>query len=127
MEESTPQVRVLIADDHVLFARTLEAILEVDERIDVVGRAKDGKEAVELAESLEPDVVLMDITMPRLDGLEATRRICERRPETHVLMLTESDLRADAVRAEKAGADGYVAKTRIVPRVRDAILEVASR
>jgi DNA-binding NarL/FixJ family response regulator len=118
-------VRVLIADDNVLFARTLETILEDDERFEVVGKAKDGVEAVELAESLHPDVVLMDITMPRVDGLEATRRLRELGSPAHVVVLTESDFAGDIVRAQRSGADGYVPKTRLVQRLRDAILEAA--
>jgi DNA-binding NarL/FixJ family response regulator len=118
-------VRVLIADDNVLFARTLEAILEDDDRFEVIGKAKDGVEAVELAESLHPDVVLMDITMPRVDGLEATRRLRELGSPAHVVVLTESDFPGDIVRAQRSGADGYVPKTRLVQRLRDAILEAA--
>jgi DNA-binding NarL/FixJ family response regulator len=118
-------VRVLIADDNVLFARTLEAILEDDDRFEVIGKAKDGVEAVELAESLHPDVVLMDITMPRVDGLEATRRLRELGSPAHVVVLTESDFAGDIVRAQRSGADGYVPKTRLVQRLRDAILEAA--
>ncbi len=118
-------VRVLIADDNVLFARTLETILEDDERFEVVGKAKDGIEAVELAESRHPDVVLMDITMPRVDGLEATRRLRELGSPAHVVVLTESDFAGDIVRAQRSGADGYVPKTRLVQRLRDAILEAA--
>jgi DNA-binding NarL/FixJ family response regulator len=120
-------VRLLIADDQVAFAAMLETILAEDEEIEVVGRAANGREAVDLAAELEPDVVLMDISMPLMDGLEATRRIREREPSARVLMLTESDLPGDAVRAERAGADGYVPKTRIVARLRSAILDVASR
>jgi DNA-binding NarL/FixJ family response regulator len=118
-------VRVLIADDNVLFARTLETILEDDDRFEVVGKAKDGVEAIELAESLHPDVVLMDITMPRVDGLEATRRLRELGSPAHVVVLTESDFAGDIVRAQRSGADGYVPKTRLVQRLRDAILEAA--
>src|SRR6266516_2651705 len=86
-------IRVLIADDHRLFAEALEAILAAEERIKVVGRARDGKEAVELARSLEPDVVLMDIAMPVMDGVEATKRIRKRRATACVLMLTGSEER----------------------------------
>jgi DNA-binding NarL/FixJ family response regulator len=118
-------VRVLIADDNVLFAQTLEAILEDDDRFEVIGKAKDGVEAIELAESLHPDVVLMDITMPRVDGLEATRRLRELGSPAHVVVLTESDFPGDIVRAQRSGADGYVPKTRLVQRLRDAILEAA--
>jgi DNA-binding NarL/FixJ family response regulator len=126
MGEARP-IRVLIADDQAPFATMLETILADDEEVEVVGRAGNGKEAVDLAASLEPDVVLMDLTMPVMDGLEATRRIRECSPSARILMLTESSLRGDAVRAERAGADGYVPKTRIVGRLRGAILEVARR
>jgi DNA-binding NarL/FixJ family response regulator len=114
--------RVLIADDQATFAAMLEAVLADDERIEVVGKARNGEEAVDLANSLAPDVILMDITMPRVDGLEATRRLRERGSAAHILMLTESDFRGDVVRAERAGADGYVPKTRIASELRDAIL-----
>ncbi|MGH3114732.1 MAG: response regulator [Gaiellaceae bacterium] len=126
MGEARP-IRVLIADDQAPFATMLETILADDEEVEVVGRAGNGQEAVDLAAELEPDVVLMDLTMPVMDGLEATRKIREREPSARILMLTESSLRGDAVRAERAGADGYVPKTRIVARLRGAILEVARR
>jgi DNA-binding NarL/FixJ family response regulator len=116
---------VLIADDDVPFASMLETILVEDDRIEIVGRARTGEEAVELTASLKPDVVLMDITMPRMDGLEATRLIRDRGLGARVLMLTESGMPADAVRAERAGAAGYVSKRRIVSDLRDAVLSAA--
>src|ERR671928_510890 len=106
-------INVLIADDHRLFAQALEAILDTDERINVAGHARDGREAVELAKRLEPDVVLMDIAMPVMDGFQATRQILKDRPSTSVLMLTGSNSRSDVDRARKAGAAGYVTKDRI--------------
>jgi DNA-binding NarL/FixJ family response regulator len=118
-------IRVLIADDQRPFAAMLETTLADHEDVEIVGRAANGQEAVDLAAELEPDVVLMDITMPVLDGLEATRRIRATDSSTRILVLTESDLRSDAVRAERAGAHGYVPKTRIVGRLRAAILEAA--
>jgi DNA-binding NarL/FixJ family response regulator len=126
MEEPRP-IRVLIADDQLPFAAMLETTLADDEEVEVVGRAANGLEAVALAAELEPDVVLMDISMPLLDGLEATRRIRGADSAARVLVLTESYLRSDAVRAERAGAHGYVPKTRIVGRLRAAILEAAGR
>lgn len=120
-------VRVLIADDHRLFAEALEAILATDERIEVAGQARDGKEACELFEEVEPDIVLMDIAMPVMDGLEATRKIRELDPHACVLMLTGSNARSDVDRARQAGAAGYVTKDRIAAELIDAILEVARR
>jgi DNA-binding NarL/FixJ family response regulator len=120
-------IRVLIADDQVPFAAMLETILADEDEVEIVARARNGREALELAGRLEPDVVVMDITMPLMDGLEATRLLRERTPAPRVIVLTESDLRSDAVRAERAGADGYVPKRQIATRLRAAILDVASR
>jgi DNA-binding NarL/FixJ family response regulator len=105
-------LRVLIADDHRLFAEALEAILATDERIEVVGQASDGSQAVELAQKLDPDVVLMDVSMPVLDGFEATREIRSR---------------ADVDRSREAGASGYVTKDRIASELVTAIVEVTRR
>jgi DNA-binding NarL/FixJ family response regulator len=115
---------VLIADDHRLFAEALEAILSGDSRIDVVGRARNGKEAVAMAVELEPDVVLMDISMPLMDGVEATREIRRLRPGACVLMLTGSDSPADVDRARSAGAAGYVTKDQISSQLIASILDV---
>lgn len=120
-----PKVRVLIADDHSLFAEALEAILAADKRIVVAGQARNGKEAVELAARTEPDVVLMDISMPLMDGFEATAALLEAHPKASVLMLTGSNARSDVARARKAGAAGYMTKDRIAAELIDAILEVA--
>jgi DNA-binding NarL/FixJ family response regulator len=120
-------IRVLIADDHRLFAQALEAILSTDDRIQVAGHARDGREALELAEQLDPDVILMDIAMPVMDGFEATRQIREAKPRACILMLTGSNSRTDVDRARKAGAAGYVTKDRIAAELIDAILEVVAR
>jgi len=120
-------LRVLIADDHRLFAEALEAILAADDRIEVVGQASDGSEAVELARRLGPDLVLMDVSMPVLDGFEATREIRAEREETRVLMLTGSNSRADVDRSRQAGASGYVTKDRIASELFAAIVEVTQR
>ena len=118
------KIRVLIADDHRLFAEALAAILSTDERLEVVGHASDGEEAVELATRLGPDVVLMDISMPVLDGIEAAMELRERGQRARVLMLTGSNSRADVDRARQAGAAGYVTKDRIAAELIDAIHEV---
>lgn len=118
-------VRVLIADDHLLFAEALEAILSIDGRIDVVGRAADGESAVRLVHELQPDVVLMDLSMPRGDGFDATRQIREAHAGTRVLVLTGSAAGADVARARDAGADGYLTKDQIAEELVRAILAAA--
>jgi DNA-binding NarL/FixJ family response regulator len=120
-------IRVLIADDHLLFTEALEAILSSDQRIEVAGRARDGGEAVELAAKLKPDLVLMDVSMPVLDGIEATREIRAAGDGVTVLMLTGSNSRTDVDGARDAGAAGYVTKDRIASELVEAIVEVAER
>ena len=120
------KIKVLIADDHRLFVDALEAILATDERFEVVGRAYDGETAVRLAGREKPDVVLMDIAMPGVDGVEATRRIRKRRKSTAVLVLTGSNARGDVDRARKAGAGAYVTKDQIASQLIDAILDLAA-
>jgi DNA-binding NarL/FixJ family response regulator len=121
-------IRVLIADDHRLFAEALEAILAGDERMTVIGRAGDGEEAVRLTKERRPDVVLMDISMPVMDGIEAARAIkTELDGEVCILMLTGSNSRADVDRARQAGASGYVTKDRIAAELIDAIVEISGR
>ncbi len=121
------RIRVLIADDHRLFAQALEAILATDDRLEVRGHAHDGAEAVQLAGTLDPDVILMDIAMPVMDGFQATQQIRKRQPGACILMLTGSNSRTDVDRARNAGASGYVTKDRIAGELVDAILEVAER
>jgi len=130
MGRRTPEpkpLRVLIADDHRLFAEALEAILATDERIEVVGQAADGEEAIKLARSLDPDVVLMDVSMPVLDGFEATREIRAVSEGVRVLMLTGSNSRDDVDRSREAGASGYVTKDRIASELVATIVEVTKR
>jgi DNA-binding NarL/FixJ family response regulator len=120
-------VRVLIADDHRLFAEALEAILSGDERIELVGLAANGEEAVRLTEAARPDVVLMDISMPLMDGVAAAKAIRAENDDVGILMLSGSSARSDVDRARKAGAAGYVTKDRIAAELIEAILEVAGR
>ena len=110
MISTSSQVRVVIADDQALFRVGLARLLEEDTRVAVVGQAGDGVEAVELAGSLKPDVVLMDLKMPNLDGIDATRQILERNPEVKVLLLTTFETDSLVIQALKAGAKGYVLK-----------------
>ena len=100
-------------------------MLDTETTVEVVGLATDGVDAVAQAEELEPDVVLMDISMPGIDGFEATRRILSQRPATQVLMVTGSDARQDVAAARGAGAAGYVTKDQIAAELIDAILDVA--
>jgi DNA-binding NarL/FixJ family response regulator len=118
-------VRVLVADDHPLFAKTLEAVLAGDERVEVVGCAPHGKRAIELAETLGPDVILMDLDMPVMDGFEATRLLRERGSPARVLVLTASRESDDSDKAFQAGAWGYLTKDRIASNLLPAILFVA--
>jgi DNA-binding NarL/FixJ family response regulator len=120
------KIRVLIADDHRLFAEALDAILASEPGIEVVGRARNGEQAVEQALEHEPDLILMDISMPVVDGVEATKQIRKKLPRTRVLMLTGSNSRADVARARDAGAAAYVTKDRIAAQLIEAIREVAT-
>ena len=120
-------VRVLIADDHRLFAEALEAILATDDRIELVGLASDGEEAVRLAEERRPDVILMDISMPLMDGIEAAKAIKDSDRDVSILMLTGSSDRTDVDRARQAGAAGYVTKDRIAAELVEAIVRLAKR
>jgi two-component system NarL family response regulator len=117
-------IRVLIVDDHALFRRGLQMVLEGEADIDVVGEASDGHEAVERAERTTPDVVLMDVRMPKRSGIEATRAIKEVLPSSKILMLTISDEEADLYEAIKAGASGYLLKEISIEEVANAVREV---
>ena len=118
---------MLIVDDHRLFAEAVAAILATDNRFQVVGQAHNGEQAVELAAAEKPDVVLMDIAMPQLDGVDAAKRIKRKRSSAAVLMLTGSSSSADVARARDAGAAGYVTKDRIASELIDSIVEVTAK
>ena len=124
---SSNPLTVLIADDNGLFVRALEGLLESEESIRVIARAENGKTAAHLAAELRPDVVLMDLSMPHLDGFEATTRILEEAPETAIIVLTGSNDPADVQRARTAGAAGYVTKDRILAELVVAIRSAARR
>jgi DNA-binding NarL/FixJ family response regulator len=114
-------VRVLMADDQALFRRGLFVLLGSEPGIEVVAEAKDGEEAIAKAAELAPDVALLDVRMPRMDGIQAARRIRELLPSTKVLMLTVSDEEDDLYEAIKAGANGYLLKEVSVEDVAAAI------
>jgi DNA-binding NarL/FixJ family response regulator len=114
-------IRVLIVDDEPLFLEMVQALLDVEEGTEVVGKARDGKQAVELARALRPDVIVMDISMPVMDGLDATREIYAHDPNATVLILTGGSSIAEIDEARKAGAAGYLTKDRIA---RDLVAEI---
>src|SRR5207244_6606168 len=117
-------IRVLIADDQALFRRGLYVVLGTEGGIEVVGEAEDGAEAVAKAEELAPDVVLMDVRMPQVNGIEAARTIRTVSPTAKILMLTVSDEEEDLYEAIKAGANGYLLKEISIEEVADAIRAV---
>ncbi|HEX6057058.1 MAG TPA: response regulator transcription factor [Intrasporangium sp.] len=119
-------VRVLVVDDQTLFREALTTLLEVREEIEVVGAADDGAQALELVSSLQPDVILMDLRMPVLDGVATTRRLSVEHPEVRVLVLTTFDGDDEVFPALRAGAVGYLLKDATASRLVEAVL-AASR
>jgi DNA-binding NarL/FixJ family response regulator len=130
--EVAARIRVLVADDDDLLARAIEVILDTDDQIEYVGRARTGEEALELVTELWPDVVVMDVEMPGIGGLEATKRITTGGSRTGpaVLVVTGADVEAHWLSARAAGAAGYLPKSdlgeRLVPMIR-AIAAAAER
>jgi DNA-binding NarL/FixJ family response regulator len=106
-------IRVLVVDDEPLFTEMVQALLEVEEGVEVVGKAQHGQQGVKLAHELAPDVIVMDISMPVMDGIEATREIREHDPGASVLILTGGTSVTDVDKARTAGAAGYLTKDRI--------------
>ena len=104
------KIRVVVADDHTILRQGIKALLDNQEEIEVVGEAKDGREAIKAIEELSPDVILMDIAMPGLNGLEATRRIKKKFPMTKVVVLTMHTNEEYIFQILNAGADGYLVK-----------------
>ena len=104
------KIRVLLADDHAVLREGLRSLLTLQDDIEVVGEASDGQAALEMVRQLHPDVVVMDIAMPVMDGLEATRRLKQEHAETRVLILTQHDNREYVFSLLQAGAAGYVLK-----------------
>lgn len=120
----TERLRVLVCDDHALFRRGLQMVLEQEADLELVGEASDGVEAVEKAQELMPDVVLMDVRMPKRSGIEAAGDIKDMLPHVKILMLTISDEEADLYEAIKAGASGYLLKEIPIDEVAEAIRSV---
>ncbi len=122
--QARPVVRVVIADDHELYRRGMGVVVELDGSARIVGEASNGDEAVAVCARLRPDVVLMDVRMPGVGGIDACRRIGIECPETRILMLTMSDDESDLFEAIKAGASGYLLKDLPGEEVAEAIRKV---
>jgi DNA-binding NarL/FixJ family response regulator len=120
------RLRVVIVDDHALFRRGLQLVLNQEPDIEVVGEAADGQEAIQKAQELMPDVVLMDVRMPRRSGIEATVELKNLLPHVKILMLTISDDEADLFDAIKAGASGYLLKEISIEEVAESVRSVAA-
>lgn len=118
--ELSDGIRLLLADDHRMLREGLRRSM-VDEGFEVVGEAGDGEEAVRLAAELRPDVVLMDVTMPNVDGVEATRRICQVTPATRIIMLTMHVDQEVVSAALRAGASGYLVKDCSIDEIAEAV------
>jgi DNA-binding NarL/FixJ family response regulator len=125
--ESDAPIGVLVVDDHQQFVKVLKAILAGEDDLAVVGEAENGAEAIELTDQLDPDVVLMDISMPIMDGFEATRRIVAAHPDARVIILTGSNAQEDRTEARDAGAVGYVVKDKVLEELGDAVRTAADR
>ena len=118
-------IRILLADDHTVVRDGLRALLEKQPDMEVVGEAADGRDSVRLAEEQRPDVVMMDIAMPNMNGIEATRRIVTANPNTAVVILSMHSDESYVLRALKAGARGYLLKDSLRSDVIDAIRAVS--
>ena len=125
--ETADDIRVLVVDDEPLFVEMVHALLTAEAGISVVATARNGRLAVRLAEDLEPDVIVMDVSMPVMDGIEATRVIRGRDPDACVLILTGGTTPDDIDRARKAGAASYLTKDRIGTELIEQIRSLGSK
>ena len=131
LPRATPRrIRVLVVDDHQLYAEAVTLMLDLEPQIEVVGVARDGVQAIDCAQRLRPDVVLMDIDMPKLDGIQATRITCDQLDDVRVVVVSSSDAPEDVWRARNAGAVAYLVKdsapSALVAAVFDAAGHAAS-
>jgi two-component system nitrate/nitrite response regulator NarL len=120
-------IRVLIVDDEPLFTEMLQALLQVENGIEVVGKAQDGGQAVQLADDLDPDVIVMDVSMPVMDGIDATREIRKHDPTATILILTGGASITEIDQARTAGAAAYLTKDRIGGELVDEIRSLGTK
>ena len=118
-------IRILIVDDHAILREGLRALLSYYPDVEVVGEAEDGLQALELVERLSPEIVLMDIAMPVMNGLEATRRIRQEHPDAHILILTQYEDQPYVLKLLRAGVSGYVLKRALGADLIKAVRAVA--
>ncbi len=122
---NTDSIRVLVADDHTVVRQGIRSLLQAEPDLRVVGEAGDGRDAVRLARELQPDVIVMDLAMPGMDGMEATRAIKQTLPQTHILALTVHESDEYFFRVLQAGASGYVLKRAAASELLSAVRAVA--
>lgn len=115
------KIKVMIVDDHAILREGLKTLLDLSENVEVVGSASTGKEAIDMAARLSPDIVLMDIAMPVMDGIEATRRITKANPKIRIIVLSQHDNREYVLSSIKAGASGYLLKKAVSAEIISAI------
>ncbi len=120
------KIKILLVDDHAIMRDGIRALLSLHDDIEIVGEASEGKEAVEKAQELSPDLVVMDIAMAGMDGLEATRRIKKKKPEVKILILSQHDNREYVLSAIKAGVAGYIPKRALSSELVSAIRALCS-
>ena len=118
------KIRILLVDDHTIMRDGIRALVSLDDGIEIVGEASEGKEAIQKVQELKPDLVVMDIAMPGMDGLEATRRITKKNPIVKILILTQHDNREYILSTIKAGAAGYLPKRALGSELVSAIRAV---
>jgi len=127
MPLSMRPVRVLLVDDHAIFLAALHALLDHDERVEIVGETDNGAHALELDEELKPDVALVDLQLPVMDGFETTKRLHERRPDLRVVVISGLSTEGVAQQAAAAGADAFLYKGGLHDEIVDTILEASTQ
>jgi two-component system response regulator NreC len=120
------RIRVLVADDHTIVRQGLVSLLQAEQEIEVIGQAADGLEAISQAVALRPDIVVLDITMPRLSGLDTARRIREAQPQCRILVLTMHDDEEYVLKMTRVGASGYIVKDGAAAELIEAIRSLAA-